>query len=99
MFTESAMYLLDRSKIALAFIALAVILIGCKTKQVEEQNTKVFGQKSPSPGAYYVHCETCNWCKGTFKTTQDAERVSRDHNIQKHDYFKVAYYDDIKCKR
>ncbi len=51
------------------------------------------------PAEYYVHCETCNWCKGPFKKTAEAQRVSTDHNIQKHDYFKVAYFDAIKCKR
>jgi len=92
------MHILDRSKNALALLALSAVLIGCKTEQ-KQQNTRIFDTKSLPKAAYYVHCETCNWCKGPYKQTQDAQRVCSDHNIQKHDYFKVAYYDAIKCKR
>jgi hypothetical protein len=93
------MELLKHGRKAFALIFVAAALVGCKTEQVSQQNTRIFDKSSLPPAAYYVHCETCNWCKGPFKKTQDAERVSRDHNIQKHDYIRVAYYDAIKCKR
>jgi hypothetical protein len=51
------------------------------------------------PLRYYVHCETCDWCKGTFKRSQDAEKISREHNIKMHDYLKVAYYDTQNCSK
>ena len=92
------MQLLDRTRNALVLAALTAVLAGCKTEQVQ-QNPRIFDKSSVPEGPYYVHCETCNWCKGAYKKRQDAERISRDHNIQKHDYIRVAYYDAIKCKR
>jgi hypothetical protein len=46
----------------------------------------------------YAHCDTCNWCKGPYKRTQDVGSVVTEHNIRVHDYYKVAYYDMEKCK-
>jgi hypothetical protein len=46
---------------------------------------------------WYAHCDTCNWCQGSFKKTQDVQRVVSEHNIQKHDWIKVAYYDLNPC--
>jgi hypothetical protein len=81
----------------LGLVAMAAALMGCKSEQ-SQQNTSIFQNKSMPRSAYYVHCEACNWCKGPFRKTQDAQRVSSDHNIQKHDYYKVAFYDGIKCR-
>ena len=46
---------------------------------------------------WYAHCDTCNWCKGSFKTTEDVQEVVSNHNKQVHDWIKVAYYSQVKC--
>ena len=66
---------------------------GCTTS--ESRNGK--GELLPN-FKYYAKCDTCNWCKGTFKRAQDAQKIVSEHNIAKHDYLRVAYYDTQKCK-
>jgi hypothetical protein len=48
---------------------------------------------------WYAHCEACNWCKGSFKMMEEAQRIVSEHNIKLHDWIKVAYYDEKDCRK
>lgn len=77
----------------------ALFVAGCQTKTTTQQAEGVFPSKSAAPTKYYVHCETCNWCKGPFKRMQDAKQTASEHNIKLHDYRRLAYFDTEKCSR
>ncbi len=83
---------------ALALLVGPVIfvsLLGCHSNPKPTSNS----EKLPPSMQWYVHCDTCSWCKGPYKKTQEAEKLSREHNIKTHNYFRVAYYDTVKCSR
>jgi hypothetical protein len=76
-------------------LLIATLLIsfgaGCSTSR------NAVNEPRPSRERWFAHCDTCNWCKGSFKTTQDVQEVVTRHNKTLHDWFKVAYYDQVKC--
>ena len=74
-------------------LALGLLGVGCYVPEKPQG-----GGPAKPPPRYYVHCDTCEWCKGTYKTSQDAEKVVRKHNIKVHDYQRIAYFDTAKCR-
>ena len=58
-----------------------------------------YGEYLPPRVKWYAHCDTCNWCDGAFKTSAEVQRTVSEHNIELHDWIKVAYYNQTKCAR
>jgi hypothetical protein len=81
-----------RQALPLAFIGLLAAACSSSRQQVDDQ--------AHLPRLkFYAHCEACNWCKGSFRKAQDAQRIVSEHNIKLHDWIKVAYYDHNECSR
>jgi hypothetical protein len=70
-------------------IALLLISMGTGCKSVEEPRA--------AQVKWFAHCDTCNWCKGSFKTSQEAQEIVTNHNKVSHDWFRIAYYSQVKC--
>lgn len=66
--------------------------LGCSS------NPKLADDPSNSKVRYYAHCDTCKWDKGSFKRSQDVQDAVTSHNKEFHDWFKVAYYNQVKGK-
>ena len=76
---------------SLAFGLLILLGANCSTAPKT-------GEEPAVPRAkWYAHCESCNWCKGSFRTSQEAQEIVSNHNKALHDWYKVAYYDLVKC--
>jgi len=82
---------------ALCLCVLISAFTGCHTPVKEDK--KSAKKQSEVPHKWYVHCETCAWCKGPFKKSQEAEKAASQHNIKEHNYMRLAYYDTIKCSK
>jgi hypothetical protein len=78
--------------LGLTVVALLVLVSpGCSSTRNASEEPSLPREK------WYAHCDSCKWCKGSFRTSQEAQRVVSNHNKAVHDWFKVAYYDQVKC--
>ena len=68
-----------------------LLAIGCSSAP------KTADEPVASRTKWFAHCDTCNWCKGSFKSSQEVQEVVSNHNKEAHDWFKVAYYNQVKC--
>jgi len=73
------------SVIAIVLLSLGT---GCSTSRQAANEPRV---------RWFAHCETCQWCKGAFKSSDVAQQTVTNHNKEFHDWFKVAYYDQVRC--
>ncbi|HTG44269.1 MAG TPA: hypothetical protein VK633_07025 [Verrucomicrobiae bacterium] len=48
---------------------------------------------------WFAHCDTCNWCRGSYKRAEEAQQVVSEHNMKLHDWIRVAYYDQNNCRK
>ena len=55
------------------------------------------GESSGPPMRWYAHCDVCKWCKGSYKTSEEAQAVVTSHNKRLHDWYRVAYFNEVKC--
>jgi len=74
------------------------VLSGCYRPEKPKYKSSSQADNKPRP-EYYAHCEVCVWCKGPFRNGQEVEKLTREHNIKKHDYERVSYFDTEKCRK
>lgn len=82
-----------RARFALLVAALLGAFMGCSS--TGSQEAQAYGPRIK----WYAHCESCNWCKGAFKSSDEAQSIVSEHNIRLHDWIKVAYYDTRDCSQ